>query len=319
MNIKGQMKAGGVIGIIALVVVAIVVTMVLVDRQAAEPAADPTVDDAAIGITECSSETTPDVLINAFDVDNQGTAIVDVGVYRKVGTVTWNRFFTGTEIQGLEPNTKYEVALGVNATATPILDRAYGPTFELTTKCKEDDTVEYMMYNDEIETSITGTFYNDDDNAAAESFSAGDIKTVSVVWKAGKDEYFGNPGIELPNVLVLQMNKSQAETPVEVWYKTTEGAEVTLDRISLPQVYANQTALFTEWAYEAPSVGDRDVEIFMELESDPTNALNQDGTAFLFPGNYYIDDDGDVASGVEDEDGNPTAVSNADPVTLDFT
>jgi hypothetical protein len=262
----------------------------------------------------CGSDTTPDLLIQAYDVDNVGTSISETFAYRKAGTKSWNVGTTGTELTGLEADAQYEIVLGINT--TDVVDNAYGEKFTHTVKCQEDETIEKAMYNDEIESSLSATFYNKDGDASSQTYSAGDNYVVSVRLKSGADEYFGNPTVSgNPNVLVLKLNQSEWDTPLEVY--TEDGTE--LKRISTPQRYDQQASGFSEYAYEVPVVADKEIEIFFDLMADGSNAPVGDGTAYIYAGGYYIDDNGQVQVGVEDEDGNAVGTDAPDTVTFDFT
>lgn len=273
-------------------------------------------------VTFCGSDTTPDLLINGFNALSPGTAITEESIYRKKDTTSWTRFVTGTEIQGLEAGATYEFVLGINA--TDFVDNAYGPTFEYTVKCQEDETIEKGMYNDEIETSLTATFYNADDNAAAESFSAGQTQTVSIKLQAGTREMFGNPYLqnevegEYPNVLVLSLNATSMDKPEKVYL--ADGTE--LMEISVPQRantdISNTDA--TEYAYELPVITDQQMRVYMNLNADDTNAPGNDGTAYIYPANHFVNAlTGSLSSGIQTEENNAVATDASDSVALDFT
>lgn len=263
----------------------------------------------------CSSETTPDLTINAFDVDNPGTSIAETSVYRKTGATGWTVFTTGTAITGLEPGEEYEFVPGITTATAEQIDNAYGEYLKHTVLCKETEVIEIAMANDELEANLGATFYNKDGDASSQTYTVGDVYTVSIVLKAGKDEYFGNPMVDMPNILVLKMNRTEMERPVEVYLD--DGTE--LKAIAVPECYTGQATAFTEYAYELPSIGDRELEVFMSLEADDTNAPSVDGNAYIFAGGYYIDDQGAVQYGACDDNGVAVGASDPDTVALDFT
>lgn len=296
---------------IALIAAVAVIATVLSVGGGDNLPSDAKVIDGAV--VTCSSEVTPDVLFQAYDADNPGTAITEAGIYRQKGTKSWLSFTAGTEETGLIPGATYEVVPGI--TTSDFTDNAYGAMFEYTAKCQEDDTVEFEMYNDEIETSLSATFYNKDDNAAAQTFVAGDQYDVSIRLKAGSDEYFGNPTLENAGVLVLKLNKTEWDVPNEVRI----GNDV-LARVSTPLRYGEQATGFIEYAYELPAIGDREVSVILSLDADDTNAPSVDGTAYIYAGGYFVESDtADIGFGVETSEGTAVGTDAADSVTLDFT
>jgi hypothetical protein len=261
----------------------------------------------------CGGDVTPDLLIRAIDKENPNTAIAGNFIYRQKGTTAWTTGTLGTELTGLIVGAEYEFVAGINTTTET--DMPYGEKFNYVVKCVEDDTIEIEMYNDEIETSLSATFYNKDANAQAQTFTAGDEYVVSLRLKAGSDEVFGNPFLSNPNVLVLKLNKSEWEVPNSVYL--ADGTE--LKRASTPLRYDQQASGFTEYAYELPAILDKEVSIFLGLVADDTNAPSVDGTAYIYAGGYFVEKSGSISIGVEDENGNAVATDAPDSVALDFT
>lgn len=272
-------------------------------------------------ITTCESDVTPDLDINGYDIANPGTAITENFAYRKVGGVAWTTGTLGTALTNLEVGATYEIVPGIDASNG--IDNPYGEMFTHKIKCQETESIDVPLYNDEVEASLTATFYNADDNAAAETFVAGQTQTVSIKFEAGTDEAFGNPFLDMPNVLVIKLNSSQWDVPEKVYLK--DGT--TLSRVTVPLRY-DVEALggtdFTEYAYEFPAVIDEVTQVYLRLNADDTNAPGSggsaaDGTAYLFAGTYFIQEDASIGIGVETEEGVDIAVSDSDSVTLDFT
>jgi hypothetical protein len=264
----------------------------------------------------CDSQTTPDLLLRAYDRENVGSAIAETGVYRLVGTKTWTTFTSGTEITGLEVGKEYEFLMGVTTADAEQIDNAYGKTFKYTVPCKEDTTIEEEMANDELEGSLTATFYNKDDNAGAQTFLAGETHSVELRFKAGVDEVYGNPYLSgNPNVLCLDLNTTTFDKPEAVSIKG--GAD--LKSAGTPQRHS-AVAGKVAYCYEAPVIGDKEVTIEIEMKADDSTAPAVDDTAYLYAGGYYIDaKTGNVASGVEDEEGTAVGTSDPDAVTIDVT
>lgn len=279
----------------------------------------------------CESTTTPDIDINAYDAENPGTASTEgANIYRKKGDVSWSTWTQGTAITGLEVGETYEAVMGI--TTDNFTDNAYGDVFEFTIPCAEVTTLNKPVYNDEVETSLSSTFYNADSDASGESFSAGQSQTVSLKILAGSDEYFGNPTIPdnnvaeigssgqrkaYPNVVCLNLNSTSWDKPEGVSF---DGVD--MKAVSQPQRHA-AVAGFTSYCYEAPVVDDTLMEnnkYLLRLNADDTIAATVDSTAYIYAANYYIDaTDAKIKFGIENEEGTAVGTDAADTVTLDFT
>lgn len=262
----------------------------------------------------CDSTTTPSVDIRTYDRDNVGTTLTEAtNSYRVVGQKTWTTFTADTSFEA-NPGAKLEVLLG--ATSADQTDNAYGEFFTYTVPCTENPVVEKAVAQDEVETELSATFYNADDNAAAEAFSAGQTQTVSIRLQAGVDQYFGNPyaGSE-PNVLCLNLNSTAWDKPESV---RVDGGSA-LSSVSTPQRHTLETGKIA-YCYELPVVDDARLDILLELNADDSTAPAADDTAYVYAGSNYINaETGAVEVGVEDEDGNAVGTDAADSVTLDFT
>jgi len=276
----------------------------------------------------------PDLTPNGYDGENPGTSLTDTGVYRIRGQTVWEVFTVGTEISDIgAANDVLEVVYGVNTSSH--IDRAHGPVFSYTVKCKEDDTIEKMLYNDENEDGLTGTFYNQDGNAAAQSMTVGQTKTVYLQFESGKDEVFGNPFIatsglgdnskhraKYPNLLLLELNKTTLEKPEKVWIFThpiSEDVNVELREITCPSL-ATTTSAATNYCYEMPVIYDSLTKIAVKLEADGTYAPANDATSRSYSGAYFIDaETGSLEWGVEDEDNNAVGVNFPYNLTIDLT
>jgi len=300
------------------------------------------IPEAAVGVPgapsgemACAADVTPDFNIKTYDIYNKGTAIAEAeSVYRKVGDTMWTQFTTGTEITNLEPYTTYEFIIGSDT--TDFTDNAFGPHGTFTTGCQEDDSIEFGIYNDEIETSLTATWYNADDTAAtAETFSANSPQTVYVKWVSGAEEVFGNPFIKelpdngkhrsaYPNLLVLKLNSTEWDEPDKVYIKSinpkagTVGEE--MHQVGCPAAISSATG-YTMYCYEAPVVMDMDgVKFALTLNPDDTVAPATDGTAYIYSSNIYPNSDtGAVEWGNFNEDDAAVGADAADSLTMDFT
>lgn len=264
-------------------------------------------------ITSCDSQTSPDLKILAHDLDNPKDALTTSSLYRQVGTTSWTSFTPGTAIADLEVGADYEVVLGI--TTTDSTDLSFGNYFFVDNlECKPTVIVDVDMRNDEVESGLSATFYNENHDASAQVMTAGQSKTVFLKFESAKDEVYGNPYIGgNSNVLCLDLNSSSFDKPESVRYNGQE-----LARIATPLRHT-PVASDQAYCYEAPIVEDTGVEIEVKLKADDTNAPTEDEIAFLYSSNWYIDDNGDVQSGVEDEDGNAVGTDAPDQLTIDLT
>ena len=271
-------------------------------------------DEVPVDISTCESTTTPDLDINAYDIDNPGTALTEAtNLYRKVGDKAWSTFTQGTAIQNLEVGEQYEIVMGIST--TDFTDNSYGPSFTSDEiSCKELEVMDQALYQDAAETTLTATFYNKNHDASAETFTAGQTKNVYLEFEAGSDTYFGNPNIgDLPNVLCMNLNKTEWDKPDQV---TFEGEE--LSSVGVPQRHSVGTGL-TAYCYEFPVVTDNGQEVKVRLDADDSTAPIADATASLYAGNWFINDDGELESGVETDEGSAVGTDAADTLTMDFT
>jgi hypothetical protein len=275
----------------------------------------------------CESSTTPDLDIDSFDFYNPGTALTEgTNLFRKSGSTAWTAWTAGTAITNLEVGKEYEFVMGIGT--TDFTDNAYGPYFKHTVLCQESELLNKAVYNDEVETSITATFYNADDVAAtAEVFSAGQTQEISTKWVAGTDEVFGNPFIaesslpglssnrrEYPNVLCLDLNSTAWDAPEKVSYQGVE-----LKRVAAPTRHAPVAAKIA-YCYEAPIITDSSDKIKIRANADDSAAPAVDDTAYLYAAHFFLNaDDGQIYWGVENEEGAAVGTDASDSLTLDFT
>jgi len=76
----------------------------------------------------------------------------------------------------------------------------------------------------------------------------------------------------------------------------------------------------TYYAYELPVIGDKDVQVFMDLNSDDATAVSVDGVAYVYAGNWFVNGDtGNVEFGVETEENAAVGTDAYDSTALDFT
>ena len=281
----------------------------------------------------CDSTTTPDLDPNAYD-GYAGTALTETtNLQRKVGDTAWSTFTQGTAITGLEIGEKYELIFGIDT--SDFTDNAYGPHFITDPiECVENvDFADIPLYNDEEEASLTAVFYNDDSNAAAETYTTGQTQNIYLKWTAGSKEVFGNPYVgDTPNVVCLSLNSSEWDVPVKVSveegykYDVSTGkvvassiGSIELKRVSTP-VRHSAVASMIAYCYEAPVVGEDGLKIKATLNADDSNAPGTDMTASLYAGNFFYNADSfEIMSGIENEEGTAVGTDAADTLTMDFT
>lgn len=178
------------------------------------------------------------------------------------------------------------------------------------------------------------TFYNRDNNAAYESATAGTQRTVSMHWCSATEDIFGNPYIKddptmgsldsgahrttYPNKFCMVLNTTTHDTPVSVKAELPSGSIVEMNRVSVP-VNVPSSSGHAAYCYEAPVIDDDCVDFLFKYDADDSSAPSDDDTAYLFAGGYYLNDDGEVAWGVETDQGGYVGSSAYDSGTLDFT
>lgn len=290
------------------------------------------------GVTggDCVSDITPDIDINCYDIDNVNTALTEANnIYRKVGETSWTTWTQGTELTSLECGATYEFVAGIST--SDFTDNAYGPHFFWTVPPVEDTTMQLALYDDDIETELTCTFVNADDNpSTAEVFAAGQTQTVSFKVYAANEDYFGNPYIaqdpimsdidngkhrkKYPNCINAQLNSTSWEKPVKAYFTRLDGTGDELNRISCPGL-SDSASTDISYCYECPVIDDTVARVYFKLEADGTagNAPTVDDTFYIYAGNYYIDDDGNLAWGCETDLLAYVGTDDADECTLDVT
>jgi len=298
------------VGIVALVLAVLAVGLLLGGQQFSLVGEEAEED----GVTgACELDTSPQLTINSKDKRSAGSSLSGVGVYRKTGTTSWTDFTIGEAITGLEANQEYEFAIGLNTSSEK--DNNHGDVFTKEIQCAPSETIEVEMSQYEDESGITGTFYNADNDASAETFSAGQTQDVEIKYQSGVDQFFGNNYLEgNSNVLCLDLNTSEWDEPESVRFNGE-----TLSEVSEPKRFSG-TATFDTYCYEAPIMDDSDNRITLKMNADDSNAPTVDGTAYLYAAGHTINSEtGALESGVEDEEGNAVGTDAAISVTLDFT
>lgn len=248
--------------------------------------------------------------------------------YRKVGTKGWTSFTQDTALTGLEVGEKYEFVYGIDAGAEAAF--AYGPYKVIDSlPCVYTDETE--VQNDALATSLSATFYNDDNNAAAMTTvnTAGQSGWARLKWTSGSNEVFGNPYLETyssainddakhrpqyPNCLAMNLNSTSADAP-EV---RVDGVE--MNRISCPVLFAGATGM-TSYCYEAPVIRDVPSDIMVKFTADSGSVgMDSDSTASLYAGGAYLHTvEGELHWGCATDDGQYVGAVAADTLTLDFT
>lgn len=263
---------------------------------------------------QCLSTTSPNLSIFAVDKET-GTALTEgTNLYRVEGRTSWSTFTAGTGF-AVGAGKDIEIVMGIST--TDFTDNAYGQHIEkYTVPCEETPEVEYEMANDEVYTSLSATFYNEDDNAAAQTFTAGQVKDVSIKLQAGVDEYFGNPYLEgNANVICLGLNSTEWDTPQKVSIKG--GSELSI--ATTPKNQDSGTGI-TEYCYDLPVINEDSVSIVFKLDADDSVDPITDMTASMYAANYFYNSKTqEIESGVENQEGTAVGAAAADTIVFDFT
>lgn len=255
---------------------------------------------------ECTGGKTQSFTLSTYDVDSPGTAISGESYMWRKGTAGWASNQYASAQTGLEECEDYEIVFQ-NVTATAMYDRSYGPHIKVVNMpCVFNDKL--ALFQDETYDGLTGTFYNSDKDASAESISAGEVVTVYWKWTAATKQYFGNPylgvafmdepyindinwddimdidGIEFlaasdvgdhrpeyPNGLCLETNTTSLDDVEWIKAELQDGSIVEMNQISTPKLYrAKQGSLENETtrAYCFEAPVISDVDVWMHVRLD---------------------------------------------------
>lgn len=302
---------------------------------------------------KCDTGETQSLDLDAFALGAPGTALTESNnIVREVGGTSAPSTYTeGTALTGYEAGSDIEVIVGAGSTD---YDNAYGPhatIYNLPCVMKES----LVLFNDELEGSLVGTFYNKDGNAAYQALTASTPVTVSVEMTTADKEYFGNPYIgevdyiaaineiswsaikkdgitynkgasksdghspEYPNVVCLTLNDTNHNEPLWVKAVLPNGLRVEMDPISTPRILSG-TSGDKDYCYEAPVLSVDTTVIEMRLDPTADVAGADDGTLSYYASSWWVHSEtGEVEWGPEDNDKNAIGASDPDTVTLDFT
>jgi hypothetical protein len=287
---------------------------------------------------------------NVYDVRNVNTAFTDPALVRKVGDAKWQAATEGTALTTLVPGSDYEFVLGI--AANDFVDEAYGPYLKIQNlPCVE--TTEVESADNEPETGLTCTFYNEDNNAASQTMSANTDYNVKFKVRASSENYFGNPYLDsysalglgdmgnhritYPNVIAIQLNTTTQDVPRFIRVSGTSGkmtfeggkwvagkqvlSSTEMNKIPCPDRVATEHGSSTDntYCYEMPIVGDSDLWVELGLDTDDSNAPEVDDQAFIYAAGVYLNDKGVLGWGVETDLGADVANDDADTCTIDLT
>lgn len=245
-----------------------------------------------------------------------GAANTDNFSWRIVGQTVWTEGTLGTAITaGMNPGDDIEVVVGPSPSSET--GDVYGPrkVFE-SIQCRSVHEVEVV--DDTLYTDMTGTFYNADENNAAQDGDADDAGDwVSIKWMSASDEEAGNRygPKEYPNVVCFNLNSSQHEVP------KARVNGVNMNRVSTPTVHSAEAGKVS-YCFEAPIFTDAPLKYYMYIDpkSGMGSVCDEDSTAYLYSGGYAIHSDtAELLFDVETDDGNFIGFTAADQVTIDLT
>lgn len=289
------------------------------------------IENGGVPVPGCLSTTTPQFTINAYDGANPGTAITgEVTLWRVEGTKTWTAGATGTAVTaGFKVGDTIEYISGITTANAEQYDNAYGPTGSILITCDEDIVEEIEMRNDEVEASITASFFNSDHTAStAQTIGAGATKPIYAKFEAGAEEDFGNRFVyqkdgKYSNLLAIKVNSSDTSdvTKLIVTQVDPEMGKVgeTIYKTGCPGIVTATTS-FTNYCFKVPAASDYGTEFKVYISADASVAVGVDGTASYYAGGWYVNaDTGELEFGIQDEKTNAVGASDPDTLTLDFT
>lgn len=310
-------------------------------------------------VSACIGGQTQSLDINAYDLGTPTTAVTEANnIYRiytgkdgtggALGTVT-----LGTAITTLQPGTDIEFIGGVSGTAANNYDNSYTPRFVIENlPCIVSENI--ALFQDEVETSVTATFYNSNHDASAETAVASTPTIVYMRFYTADEQYFGNPYLgepsyldidwskvkvpaftyikedtigshrpQYPNIVCIKHNTTNFDKPVWVKAQLQDGSTVEMNEVSVPTVHA-ASAGDKDYCYEAPILTGTYIEIIAKVNPKAgcvcSGASMVDDTAYYYAAHRYMHtDDGYISWGVEDDLGQAVGASDPDTLTMDWT
>jgi hypothetical protein len=264
---------------------------------------------------------------------------------------TWTM---GTALTALAPGSCIEVLSGIDTTVAQEYDNTYGPILKIANLPCVISTV-LQGFNDEVEGSMSLTFYNSDNNPTTlqTSFASDFVNTIKVV-TASENEFYGNPyigepsylgldwnsiknigsGIQFlkgvdqgshstiyPDVFAIKYNSHEFSTPVYVKATLQDGTKVTMDSISCPQrVVTDATASnFTFACWEAPIASDSTYDLDVKWDPKISTGILQNATGYYYPGTFYANTyTGEISWGSEDNKQNVIGTDGGASITFIF-
>lgn len=352
------MKAQAHLAAFAIIVIAaVIVGGVMFGGWSFTGQVTPDTQELAGPVNTCTGGQTQSMDLNAYNLGVATTAVTEANnIYRmytgvdgsegSLGALTW-----GTAVTALQPGTDIEVVTGISGTAANLYDNSYGPRIAINNlPCTVSKNI--VLFADEVEGSVTATFYNSNHDASAETIVASTPVIVSNRFYTADKEYYGNPYIgepsylgldwskikvdgvtyikgqtigahrpQYPNTYCLALNASNFNKPLSVKAQLQDGSIVEMNEVGVPTVHA-ATASHKDYCYEAPVLSGTYIEMIVKL--NPTalsaGAVADDDTASIYAGHWYMDtDSGQISWGPNDNDGNPVGASNPDTLTNDWT
>jgi hypothetical protein len=346
-------KATSTLGLLLVAVLAIVGISYVVVNSPGWGLAGQTVSTQELAgpVNACTGGQSQSMDINAYNHGTPTTAVTEANnIHREVGeTGSLGAVTFGTAITTLQPGTDIEIIGGVSGTAANNYDNSYTPHVIIENlPCVVSKNL--VLFEDEVEGSITATFYNSNHDASAETLVASTPTIVSLRFYTADEQWFGNPylgepsylGInwndlkvdgvtyvkgetigshrpQYPNILCLQLNTTTHDQPIWVKALLQDGSKVEMNAVNVPQVHT-AAANDKDYCYEAPILSGTFIE--MEIKINPASTVGTlvDDTASFYAGHRFMHTDTGVISwGVEDNDGAAVGASNPDTLTLDWT
>lgn len=238
------------------------------------------------------------------------TSSTDPVAYRVKGSTIWNEVAGSSSVSTLQFG---DVIEAVVYDADAETGKVYSEhKTEIEVGCG-DNTVELKSYEDAAAGDLTATFTNDlgQISTAATMTADGSVYTVMAKEKVSADEAFGNPFVK-KSVVNIRVNSTEI-TDVNVIGGTAT---------AIPNKALAGLTGYSDFAFEVPVVltdsDSYEFEIELTTADDITGNVVTDGTFYIYPMSYYVNQDtGVVGFGAWDEKGN--LLGTADTLTLDYT
>jgi len=269
---------------------------------------DTNINVPGLGVV-CDSTTSPDLTFSAYDGEDTATTIAANFSWRIKGNVAWKSDAFGTTVQNLvAPGDTIEVVAGIaNTSAEKNVN--YGDSFEYTVPCLSTVTKTFPLFKWASAGNVTLTFFDSDGTAGSnETLNANDVKTVHQKFTAAANTFLGNPYINTsdnpyPNRLCMQLNA----TGIDSITVQVDGTQMAAQGTPTWLGTANATSAWR--CFESPVIDDGGTtfDIQIDVGAAPITSVAEcsagERNITMLGVSWYIDKNGAIKSGVQDENG----------------